>query len=445
MEYQLSYHDANYKRQFNNDAFFNTIIKSVSTKLKRPLERGEQQQVISFIKKMDPSLLSPAYKIKTIPVMIDTLFKEFSNTKCGQPLYDNSQQILRDTIGISSESGTTHGIYDNPSFMIQSNNESKQEKQLLAKLIPEPDTPEQALAPSKELEKNSGIINLLGMTTADEAVRILNPESQHKKNHILLDSRYRIFTEQSSNEIIKFSWNYIQKSQSTIDGSVNIIGNTRDIVALRIFPFRIPYTQSADNKYQRISVFIEELGSQSFIGHEQRKFHFMLNTTIDTDFINVGTDLDDQAYFWFEKPITTLDTLTISFGNPLEQIVFERDRDFCGIDYFIIAPLTQITTEKIHNLSNGDRVYFTNFKVGAVNPILVDQVIINENIKNIINNTSGHLVTVINPTQFSIPVDTSNIQNPIANIRFKVFYGSKRIFLPFEIVYIMPEIGGTSN
>ena len=68
-------------------------------------------------------------------------------------------------------------------FNIYKVSESKQEKQLLTKIIPEPDTPEQTLAPSKELEKNSGIINLLGMTTADEAVRILNPESQHKKNH----------------------------------------------------------------------------------------------------------------------------------------------------------------------------------------------------------------------------------------------------------------------
>jgi hypothetical protein len=445
MEYQLSYHDANYKRQYINDTFYNTIIKSVSTKLKRPLERAEQHQVISFIKKMDPALLSPAYKGKTIPVMVDTLYKEFFNAKCCQPLYDNSQQILRDTIGISSESGTAHSIYDNPAFMLNSASESKQEKQLLEKLIPKPGTTQSAAASNKDLEKKSGIINLLGMTTADEAVRILNPESQYKKNHILLDSRYRIFTEQSSVDINKFSWNYVQKSQSTIDGSVNIIGNTRDIVALRIFPFRIPYTKSADNKYQRISVFIEELGSQSFIGHEQRKFHFMLNSVVDTEFIDVGTDLDDQSYFWFEKPITTLDTLTISFGNPLEPIVFERDRDFCGIDYFSITPLTQITTEKNHNLSNGDRVYFTNFNVGAVNPLLIDQVIINENIKNTINSISGHLVTVINSTQFSIPVDTSNIQNPIANIRFKVFYGSKRLFLPFEIIYIMPELGSTSN
>ena len=127
MEYQISYHDANYKRPYNNDTFYNTIIKSVSVKLNRPLERGEQHQVISFIKKMDPSLLSPEYKGKTIPVMIDTLYKEFSSAKCDQPLYDNSQQILRDTIGVSSESGTTHGIYDKPSFMIQSASESKQE------------------------------------------------------------------------------------------------------------------------------------------------------------------------------------------------------------------------------------------------------------------------------------------------------------------------------
>ena len=164
----------------------------------------------------------------------------------------------------------------------------------------------------------------------------------------------------------------------------------------------------------------------------------MLNSTIDSEFINLDADVYN-GYFWFEKPITTLDTLTISFGNPLEQIIFERDRDFCSFDYFIITPLSQITTEKNHNLANGDRVYFDNFDVGFVNPILVNQKAINDELKTIINRDSGHLVTVLTPTTFSIPVDSSLIQNPIANLRVRVFFGSKRIFVPIELIYIQPS------
>jgi hypothetical protein len=427
MNNQNSYHDSNYNRKYNNNEFFTEIMDNVSIKLKRPLEHSEQQQIISFIKNMDPSLLTPKYKKKSITIMIETLVKEFSSYKCGEPAYVDSQQILRKSIGISSESGTTHGIYD----IIKKIPAEPVEMQILESDSVQPPPPKPSVI--------TDIGKLLGIGTADEAVRILNPKSQYKRNHILLDSRYRIVDEQAPVNISSFKWNYIQKSQSTAEGSVNVIGNVRDIIGLRIYPFRIPYTDNADNKYSRISLLIQELSAQTFIAHENRKFHFMLNSAIDSGFINLDADVYN-GYFWFEKPITTLDTLTISFGNPLEQIIFERDRDFCSFDYFAIAPLTQVTTEKNHNLANGDRIYFDNFDVGFVNPILVNQKALNDELKTVINRDSGHLVDILTPTTFSIPVDSSLIQNPIANLRVRVFFGSKRIFVPMELIYINPAI-----
>ena len=430
MNNQNSYHDSNYNKKYNNNEFFTEIMDNVAIKLKRPLEHGEQNQIINFIKNMDPSLLTPKYKKKSIPIMIDTLVKEFSSYKCGEPAYVDSQQIIRKSIGISSESGTSHGIYDDPSYMIKKLASEQAERRVLESGSNPPPPPKPPAM--------TNIGKLLGMDNANEAVRILNPKSQYKRNHILLDSRYRIVDEQAPINITSFKWNYIQKSQSTTEGSVNVIGNVRDIIGLRVYPFRIPYTQSADNKYSRISLLIQELSAQTFIAHENRKFHFILNATIDSEFINLDADVYN-GFFWFEKPITTLDTLTISFGNPLEQIIFERDRDFCSFDYFTIAPLTQITTEKNHNLANGDRVYFDNFDVGFVNPILINQKAINDELKTVINSDAGHLVTAISPTSFSIPVDSSLIQNPIANLRVRVFFGSKRIFVPIELIYIQPS------
>lgn len=430
--FQNSYHDSNYKRQYNTDIFYKDIIKKVSIDIKRPLEMGEKNQVINFIKNIDPNLLTPSLKEKTVNIMVNTLVDEFSNYKCEQASDVDSQQVIRENIGVSSESGTTHGIYDNPSFTIQRLSEEKKEQEKINRI------PYATSQIQDEKIGKSDINNLLGMSTADEVVRILNPKSQYRKNHMLLDSRYRIFLEQSDENISKFRWNYIQKSQSTINGSVNVIGNVRDIIGFRIYPIRIPYVTSADNNYARISVFIEELASQAFIAHEGRKFHFMMNSTIDSSFINLEADVYN-GYFWFERPITTLETITLSFGNPLEPIVFERDRDFCSFNYFIINPFTQITTEKEHNLQNGDRVYFTNFNVGTVNPVLVDQIIINNKIKSEINNVGGHLVTVIDPKNFSILVNSSQIQNPIADLRVNVFYGAKRLFIPLEIIYINPE------
>jgi hypothetical protein len=436
----LSNHHSNYKGVYNTDEFYNFILKRVSTELKRPLEYGEQKETIRFIKNIDPDLLTPNLQKKTISIMVKTLINEFASYKCAEPIYEDSIQELKKIIGKSSESGTTHGVYDNQSFKYI--NEIKQPpiKQQPIKQPPIKQQPikQQSIISTTNTPNTTGVNNLFGIKSVNDFVRVLNPKSKERRNHMLLDSRYRVTSDQSVTQIKTFQWNYIQKSQSRTDGSVNVIGNVRDIIGLRIYPFRIPYAPDSDNKYTKISLFIQELGAQSFIAHEDRKFHFMLNASIDGSFINLDADVYN-GYFWFENPITTLNTLTISFGNPLEPISFESDRDYCSFDYFTDAPETIITTEKVHKLENGDRVYFTNFDVGELPLILNEQIAINQNIKNSINDINGHLITLINSTTFKIGIDSSLIQSPIENLRSKVFYGSKRTFIPIEIIYMYPD------
>jgi hypothetical protein len=449
------YHPTNYKKEFNDDFFYNQIIIKVEKTLIRKLRNSEINEVVSFIQKLDPALLTPEYKNKTIPIIITTLTDEFKKYNCTTRKHINSQQILKDTIGLTSESGTSHGVYDDPSFHVRTQPEKKKENTLEEKIIEQLDHEDNNTNNTKNvLYKQIAPVaqNFLGMSNSEEAVRVMNPSALHRKNFMLLDSRYRILSSNDIPGIATYSWNYVLKSQIEAQGSVNIIGNVRDIIALRVYPFRIPYVASADNKYSRISVFIEELGSQSFVAHESRKFHFMLRSKVDSEFIELETDQFNDGSFYFEKPITTLNTLTISFGSPLEQVIFPIDRSWCTIDYFTLAPLTKITTYtnsplsaslQQHGLSNGDRVYFDLFNVGDASPALVEQTLINQNIKNGINKNSGFLVTVIGgstSTEFTIDYDTSNIQNPVSDIRFKVFFGSKRMFIPIELTYIMPAI-----
>ena len=445
------YHSTNYKRPYNDDAFYNKIIVRVEKKMNRRLRKPEISETVSFIKNLDPGVLAPEYKDKTITIMVNTLASEFKKYECKKADYLDSQQILREKIGVSSESGTGHGIYDDPNFYYNTPSHNAQADNFTESAA-SPNEGEPVAKPPPIISQAVGKLdlqNLLGLRTSEDAVRVLNPTAMHRKNYLMLDSRYRILTSNDTNGIQQFSWNYILKSQIEGQGSVNIIGNVRDIIAIRVYPFRIPYVESADNKYSRISVFIEELAAQSFLAHEDRKFHFILKSEIDSEFINLETDKYNDGFFHFEKPVTTLNTLTISFGSPLEKIIFENDRSWCGIDYFSLAPLTLITTYDSnfvpsttlnHNLANGDRVYFELFDAGVINPLLVQQVKINDNIVSGMNRTEGFLITVVNPTQFSIEFDTSLIQNPTANIRFRVFFGSKRIFLPIELTYIMPQI-----
>ena len=432
------YHDSNYNRKYTNDKFYSKIISNVSSGMKRPLSKNEQRQVVDFINKLDPDVFKPANVSKSITIINKTLINEFTKFDCYINNDIDTHQILRDVIGTTSESGTSHGIYDNPDYL-------KNRTKRSTNVVDEQSTIKTNIAkiPVKETINKTTINSLLGLKSADDAARILNPSSQYKKNYMLLDSRYRNVANQSPDNIINYSWNYVQKNQETTPGSVNVIGNVRDIIALQIHPFRIPYSATADNRYSRISVLIDELSSQSFIAHENRKFHWLMQSAIDSQFIDLSNDNYKDSFFIFEKPITTLETLTLSFGNPLEQILLDRDRDFCTFDYFTLAPLTQITTEKVHNLSNGDRIYIESFTVGFVNPILFEQKRINDSIQSDVNNISGYLVTVIDANNISISLDTSNIQAIDANTRPRIFYGSKRTFIPITIHYINPKIDGS--
>ena len=429
--YETHYQNNNYPREFNTDEFYKKIIKNVISVIGRPLIKTEIDETINFIKKLDPSLLAPLYQAKTIKIVVDTLVDEFKSFKCNNPQYSNIQQNLRETIGKTSEQDTVYSIYDNPTP--SKNNTVSPSKN-------------NTVSPSTTTMQPSNISNLLGITSSNNAARVLNPNSFLRKNYIMLDSRYRDLTGTNSDGITAFSWNYVLQSVSMAQGTVNIVGNVRDIVSLRIYPSRIPYVLSADNKYSRISILITELSSQSFISHEKRNFHFMLRSVIDDNFINLDTHNFNDGYFYFEKPITTLNRLTLTFGSPLEPVVFDKDRDVCIIDYFSIQPLTKITTgplnsPKPHNLVNGDVVYFTYFKTGYIDPVLVNEILIDETIVNNINRLSGWIITVIDDFSFSIIYDTSTIQSPISLLEFNVYYGSKRMFIPIELTYIMPEPG----
>lgn len=443
------YHSTNFKLPHNNDVYYNIILKKVSHQLNRSLLKSEIKETVSFIQKLDPDLLKPDVVNRTEKIMITTLANEFSKYKCNNPEYDDSQDYIRKELGLSSESNSAHGIYDNPTYYLDANKNNGPSSSSGSDV-------RDGMGPSSsssDLINSSNITlsNLLGLNNAEEAVRVLNPTALLRKNYMVLDTRYRI---QSGNTSIvsKFSWTFIQHAQTSIDGSVNLVGNVRDIVAIRVYPFRIPYVKSADNKYARISMAIDELTSQSFIAHENRRFHFMLKSEIDSSYINLKTNKYNDGFFYFEKPITTLNTLTVSFGSPLEPIYFDVDNGWCSIDYFTLAPLTKITTYinnnigsdlQINNLINGDIVYFSLFKTNPIDPILTDQVNIDNNITQQINRSAGFLVTVIDSSSFTIDLDTSNIQNPVPNIRFNVYYGSKRIFIPIELTYIQPTMNDT--
>ena len=63
----------------------------------------ERKETVSFIQKLDPTVLKPDIYERSIKLMISTLSNEFKSYDYKKPFYDDSQQLLRNKIGISSE------------------------------------------------------------------------------------------------------------------------------------------------------------------------------------------------------------------------------------------------------------------------------------------------------------------------------------------------------
>jgi hypothetical protein len=430
MSSKHQYHSANYSRVYNSPDFIQQINTGVEKELNRQLHTPEKNEIINFVRKIDPKLFRQESKGRTVQLMIDTLVKEFAQATCESSDPIDTHSILTELIGTTSESSTSHAIHDAPNYK-PTNHVNNQ--QTLSERITQP------AKVNSNTDNLSNITSLFGLQNVNDAVRKLNPKSMLRKNYIFLDSRYRILNTSPSEGITKFTWAYTLGSQQAEQGTVNLIGNVRDIVGFRVYPCRIPYVASADNSYARISMLIHDFDSQAFIAHENRKFHFMFRSSIDSDFIELDTDKQNDGYFWFERPVTAATNLSISFGSPLESITFDNDRDIVlSVDYFGMTPLTKVTTTEPHNLNNGDRVYFSRFNIGAINVLLKDQTDINNAIKEKMNRISGFLITVIDSNNFSISFDTSLIQNPLSD-PFDVYYGSKRLFIPLEITYINPE------
>ena len=107
-------------------------------------------------------------------------------------------------------------------------------------------------------------------------------------------------------------WNYIN-NLSRDQGSANTYGTVRDIISLRIMPMRIPYLADADNALKRVSMNIDELAPQGFVAHENRRFHFLMTTTTDKNWIDLYAPDYNDGYYHFDDPVTKMDSFTVSF------------------------------------------------------------------------------------------------------------------------------------
>lgn len=214
--------------------------------------------------------------------------------------------------------------------------------------------------------------------------------------YFMLDTRYRILENDGTKY---FKWNHINNIIRA-QGTFNSIGDIRDIISIKLMPFRIPKVKSADNQYKRVSVLIHELSPQSFIAHEDRQYHFLgllCNKNPSNRWLEIDPKDNFGGEFKFNKPITHLDTITISLASPLEDVIFDIDRLNGNIISYDNPTIIEFSTN--HNIYDDDIIYIMNYNSFNTN---IDNIVLSK-----INNSKGVEVKVLSPTTLSIPVDTS--------------------------------------
>lgn len=191
-----------------------------------------------------------------------------------------------------------------------------------------------------QLPQEINISNFLGLNTFDEFISNFNPKAKRKTAYMCLDSRYAQF----NTECTKLTWSFTN-NLNTVNNSTNVVGPVRDITSIRMHSMVVRKFNSIP---QRATVLIEELSAQAFILPSGRRFHFvgLLNDLqVPVDLINrnsafAGQPVPDftifdkyellsgykfnEGYYRFNKPITTLDNITVSIGNPDTLVVLPK-------------------------------------------------------------------------------------------------------------------------
>ena len=358
------------KDTINSHAFLMRVIQNIEGQIKRGLTDKEENLVINYVKNTSHAYFDGFPVDKIIIILTNAVIEELHLNHCAENVVD-MHELLKESLGdpTGQETAIQHKLKQESGKMIEVN-----------------------------------IDSIFGLHDMSTVVKKMNePVSSVNNAYFLLDSRYRILGNDGTEF---FKWGHIN-SLVRAQGTYNSVGNIRDIISIKIMPFRIPAVASAITPYNRISTLIHELCPQSYVAHEERRFHFIGNVvTRPGNWLEVQSDDFSDGEYKFNKPITHLDSMTLTFGTPLEPITFDKDRLLGTITSY--ASPTVIEFSENHNLTAGDTVYIDSFT--TINPN------VDVNIIGSINSSSGNIATITSPTEITIPVDTSSVISALTGV-----------------------------
>jgi hypothetical protein len=375
IEGKIFYKGSNDNPTYNNPKFIARVVTQVEGAVERELTFMEIQAVSNFVRKIDPDYLLKMPFHRVLTGVTNSIVKRFASYVCSTEIID-THEILKQQIGISGETNLVRSLTGQGP--VKKQKEKIKEKQA-------------------EMSGTSSVVDIakiFGYSQGFQLQKLINPNALLRTNYVLLDTRYRVL---DSDGTKFFSWNHVN-NVSRNQGSINTVGTIRDIVALRIFPFKAPYTKTLDTSYSKVTMLIREFQAQSFVGQEQRRFHFMFNPTVSGNSIFLEPGDDNDGYYRFGQPVTQFDTITVDFGSPLEEVIFDSDRAQGYASNYGVGIETEFTTNVPHNLLTGNTIYISDFSSlkNLATPVIT----------NSINRNKGHPVIVISPSIFKIQLDS---------------------------------------
>jgi hypothetical protein len=246
---------------------------------------------------------------------------------------------------------------------------------------------------------NYAIKSIFGLTDIYKIQKLFNESSLYQKNYISLDTS-NANADQINTKI--YTWKYLG-SPNVTSGSANTYVPLKNIVSMKLSPVKFNDYRTFRDFYGIFSLLIDEFSAQAYIGHENRRFHFLLEAQRKGNFLEFNPHNFNSGVYTFQTPIKSVDSFTISLADPFRSIDLPSSKQDCYMIY--TNPLT-IVTFLPFNLATGNTVIIKNF---TTNNSIADAALINA-----INSPTGYTTIRLDPYKFTIPIDGTVVVDPKA-------------------------------
>lgn len=190
--------------------------------------------------------------------------------------------------------------------------------------------------PSETKGEGVRVVQVMGITNPIDFKLFFNPTSLYTHKYVAMHSDYRDTSSDSAGIIRKFSWKFAPTRNLQL-GFCNGVSDIGNIIGMRLYQPRVPYVAAMNTSSKRVAILIEEFSSQSFGSSQNSSFHFIYRPLYASAITSIELSTEDynDGIYTFRKPIKSLDSISLIFKNPTDEITFTDPFDvfFIAIEF----------------------------------------------------------------------------------------------------------------